>query len=156
MPRTTSSSLHLPHEVLAAIVHFVDDKPTLATLLRVCRATYDLASRPLYAELVVTYHTLTAYRVGLLPPERRTAHDNIATYPNAESDRRKRALLALTTIIRVRSVPKLVDGGGEQRGCPLDKATFPSARTIHVSMPVPHHLALEARRRSRRREAMAA
>ncbi|BEJ14434.1 hypothetical protein CspHIS471_0402010 [Cutaneotrichosporon sp. HIS471] len=94
-----TTSLHLPIEVLAAIVRFIDDRPTLAALMSVSSATYDLAARPLYAEIVVTHHKLAGYRVGLLA-FRPAPGEALGGYPNTVSDRRKRALLALTTTIR--------------------------------------------------------
>jgi hypothetical protein len=94
-------AFHLPVEVLAVIIRYIDDRPTLASLMSVSRATYDLAARPLYTDIVVTHRTRLGYRIGLLPTGLAPGEELLAGYPNAESDARKRALLALTETIVV-------------------------------------------------------
>lgn len=117
------ASLRLPVEVLAVIVRLVDHRATLVALMPVSRPTYDLASRLLYAEIIVTERTLTSCRVGLLP-WRPDPGEVAGGCPNTASDAHKRCLFALTTAIpvsRVSSVPSLEE---EHPSCPLDRRTF--------------------------------
>jgi hypothetical protein len=178
---------HLPNEILAAIVAAVPptDRGTLVALLRVNRATYALAGKQLYADLVITGANLPGVLRGLIRGDEAgsllqlpgsegeqaegSSGDNVDAdvhdvdcgmigsndrhgyscplqhslplqrYPSPESDARKRALLAYTTTLSVRSVPPPEPKGGTYRLCPVDKATFPAVRNILVFAPVPYH-----------------
>jgi hypothetical protein len=146
------SELHLPYEVLAAIVSAVDpaDKATLAVLLRVCQTTNELAAPLLYADLSITDKNLPGVLHGIIDPRKPPLPD-WCVYPTTESNARKRALLAHTTTLRVRSVPE--DCASDEchrvyRLCPMDKDTFPAVKTVMVSTTVPYHHDVSARRLS--------
>lgn len=141
--------LHLPNEVLAAIVDAAAvDQPTLAALMRVCKVTYTLAAPRLYHDLSITDRNLPSVFTGLLdgaggewssPSSSREASPELMVeqYPSLESDKRKRALLAHTTALRVLGVPdpdpkRLVP-------CPINRGVFPAIRTVVVSTLIPYH-----------------
>jgi len=155
---TPMPGLHIPYEVLACIIDAVpvEDTSTLATLLRVCRVTYALAAPRLYSSLCITDTNLPAVLRGLTDVRDDQDGSQASSYPNAESDARKRALLKYTTMLQVRSVPVPdIDSDDDLRIftiCPMDRSTFPAVKEVLVYAPVPyHHEASMAKLRARSR-----
>lgn len=131
---------HLPNEVLGLIIDAADDTSTLAVWLRVCRATYALAAPRLYADLSITDSNLSSVLRGIIDHSQ-VRDGSPSSYPSAQSDKRKRKLLAYTTTLCIRSVPELDLDEDTQvyTICPMDRATFPAVRTVLVHAQVPYH-----------------
>ncbi|KAL1406815.1 hypothetical protein Q8F55_006224 [Vanrija albida] len=139
--------LHLPNEVLAAIVDAAAaDQPTLAALMRVCRVTYTLAAPRLYSNLSITDRNLPSVFTGLMDgaggewssaSSREASPELVEQYPSPESDKRKRALLAHTTALRVLGVPEA--DTARVVPCPINRGVFPAIRTVVVSTLIPYH-----------------